>query len=231
MDFARLMKASFSPRLWPTLAKAVLPSVEHKAALKGITPQIVLDVGANRGQFSSFARYLWPDADIFGFEPIPHEAKKYRTVMGDGAKLHECALGSRQTKMQLHLASRADSSSLLPLGEVQKSFFNMDEIGKINVPVVRLDEILSIGNIQAPTLLKIDVQGFELEVLRGAEKLFSEIDWIYVEASFVELYEGQPMFEEISSFVAELGYSFRGQFNVIFTPNGEKIQADCLFAK
>jgi len=231
MNLSKLLRAALKPSYWPVLRHAVLPTIEHKAPLSHVNPATVIDVGANKGQFSAFADHQWPNSQIFGFEPIADQAKKYRRVMGRRAILYEMALGARDDEMSLHLASRADSSSLLPLGNLQKEIFGMKEVGTIKVPVRRLDDILQSSNLAGSALLKIDVQGFELEVLKGSTRLLDMIEWIYVESSFVELYEGQAKYDEISDMLEGLGYRLIGKFNVAKGSDGQNIQADCLFEK
>lgn len=231
MKLAKLFAAAARSAYWPVLAKGVLPTVEHRTPLAGIAPATVIDVGANKGQFSAFASREWPQAAIHAFEPIPDQADRYQAVMNGRATLHRCALAAEAGEMTLHMASRADSSSLLPLSEEQKRLFHMDEVGTITVPVARLDTLLSPTQVRAPALLKIDVQGFEYEVLRGIAGLVPQIRWIYVEASFVELYRGQRLYAEIADLLAELGYRPISRNNLSHDADGREIQADILFER
>ena len=79
----------------------------------------------------------------------------------------------------MHLAPRTDSSSLLALGARQKAIFGMEAFGEVQVPVQRLGACLSTP-LPRPGLLKSDVQGFELEVLKGAIDLLPHVDALYV---------------------------------------------------
>jgi hypothetical protein len=129
----------------------------------------------------------------------------------------------------MHLATRADSSSLLALGTRQKTIFGMAESGALRVPIQRLDACVS-RPLARPSLLKIDVQGFELEVLKGASALLPEIDAIYVEVSYIELYEGQALHGEIERCLEHAGYRPDGRFN-LHRHQGEPVQADRLFRR
>ena len=75
----------------------------------------------------------------------------------------------------------------------------------IVVPKDRLENVLSADDVRRPCLLKIDVQGGELDVLRGIGPFVDVIDYIYLEVSFIELYEGQPLFPEINEFLNSVG--------------------------
>src|SRR3546814_6948519 len=94
--------------------------------------------------------------------------------------------------------------SLLPLGEEQKRGFAMEEVSTLTVPVRRLDAVLDPASLPRPVLLKIDVQGFEYEVLEGLGALRDAIRWIFVEVSFVELYQGQRLSADVETLLQEL---------------------------
>jgi FkbM family methyltransferase len=165
------------------------------------------------------------------FEPLPASFAKLETLMARRASLHQCALGATDTEAEIHIASRADSSSLLPLGEGQSRIFGVESVSTLRVPVYRLDTILSEKNVAAPALLKIDVQGFEYEVLKGMGSLSSLIRCIYLEESFVELYTGQKLFGEIDILLQSLGYKLHSTHNMHHSPDGEEVQADVLYIR
>ncbi|WP_295455556.1 FkbM family methyltransferase [uncultured Thiodictyon sp.] len=216
-------------RYWPALRHGVAATVEHDAALGQDDFATVIDVGANKGQFATYALTRWPRARLICFEPLPQPRAILGCVTQGRAEIHACALGATGTTGQLHLATRADSSSLLPLGTQQKAIFQMDECGTLAVPIERLDACLSVP-LQRPSLLKIDVQGYELEVLRGAAGLLDEIDAIYVEVSYAELYEGQALHDDVATFLTSAGFRDAGHFNEQVY-HGARIQADLLFRR
>ena len=169
----RLKKAWFSvshPRCWNALRLGVFPAIEHRPVLAGLDCDAIVDAGANRGQFSLISRLVKPDLLIIAFEPIPTEAAIFRKALFDeNIQLHQVALGEKVGEAEIHLSRSADSSSLLPIGETQKKLFrDTDEVGRLNIPVKRLDDFQGEWKGHARLLLKIDVQGFELSVLKGA---------------------------------------------------------------
>lgn len=103
------------------------------------------------------------------------------------------------------------------------------EIGTQPVRVARLADRLSEEDIEPRALLKLDVQGFELEALAGCEDLLDRFDWIYAECSFVELYAGQAFADEVISWLRERGFALRGVYNMTYDDSGQAIQADFLF--
>jgi len=229
MNFAKAFSAALNPANWWAMAHGVVPTIEHAPAFVGIEPAMVIDVGANKGQFSSFARARWPQARLLAFEPIPAAARRYRSILGRHGQLFDCAIGAEKGQLDLHLASRADSSSLLSIGDEQKAIFATDEVGTLSVEVRRLDEVLD-GLVISPALLKVDVQGYEFEVLAGLGNLAECVRWIYAETSFVELYTGQKLHDEVVGLLASLGYEQVLEHNLV-TDRGRKVQADILFQK
>jgi FkbM family methyltransferase len=226
----KALSALASPGYWPSLAGGVVPGVEHGAAFIGRDFSTVLDVGANKGQFAMFARYRWPRARLVCFEPLPEPQRRLAKLLGNRAEIHNVALGDYQGNAEMHLASREDSSSLLALGEAQKRLFSMVETRLFSVPVLRLDDLFETGTLSRPILLKIDVQGFEFEVLKGATGLLSEIDEVYVECSSVELYVGQRLAPDVAELLKDFGLTEAGRFNVCRDGDTE-VQSDILFTR
>ena len=132
----------------------------------------------------------------------------------------------------MHVSARDDSSSLLPISSAQtENFPGTESVGMRSVPVGPLTDFLAPSGLGSRNLLKIDVQGFELEVLKSAGSLLSYFDWVYAECSFVPLYEGQALADEVAAFLAERGFRLRGRFNQTSGKDGGPLQADLLFEK
>jgi FkbM family methyltransferase len=227
----KYIAAIATPAFWPSLANGVMPEVEHIPALKHIAPGTLIDVGANKGQFSVAAQYVIPSLRIEAFEPLESESAVYKSVLGPSAKLHSLALGENATEAVFFVASRADSSSLLPPGEGQKAAYGVETKTLIRVPVARLSDVIEPSSLPRPILLKLDVQGGELDVLKGAERVLPDINYIYCEASFVRLYDGQPLVNEIITYLIAHGFALRGVFNQSVTAEFGPTQADFLFER
>ena len=107
-------------------------------------------------------------------------------------------MGLRKTTQTIHISQQDDSSSLLPIGDAQVELFpDTREKETRVVKVLPLDKVIDIQKISQPSLVKIDVQGYELETLKGCSTALSRISYIYVECSFKELYLGQALAHEI----------------------------------
>lgn len=209
--------------------------MEHAAVLRQLGKvRTVVDIGANRGQFALAARKSLPAAQIFSFEPLPAPAAVYRAVFSDDvhATLYETAIGPKSGDGVIHVSGRDDSSSLLPIAATQDGLFpGTAEIGTQIVRVARLDDHLAPAAIDSPALLKLDVQGFELETLRGCEQLLRHFAWVYAECSFVELYAGQALADAVIAWLRERGLMLRGVYNMAYDRRGKAIQADFLFGR
>ena len=212
----------------------VAAGVEHARVLSGLDCRTVVDIGANRGQFALVARQCQPHARVISFEPLPAAAAKFRAVFADDDRvtLHEIAIGPAPGNVTIHVSKRDDSSSLLPITAAQVALFpGTEEAATTIVRVAPLREFVSAADIQAPALLKLDVQGYELEALRGCEDLLDRFAYVYAECSFVELYAGQALADEVISWLRERGFKLHGEHNTVYDRGGRAIQADFLFAR
>jgi len=88
-----------------------------------------------------------------------------------------------------------------------------------------------VEDIQPPAFLKLDVQGFELEALRGCEDLLDRFACVYAECSFVEMYAGQALADEVIAWLRDRGFRLRGVHNMVYDRGGRAIQADFLFTR
>jgi FkbM family methyltransferase len=212
----------------------VAPAIEHVAVLDGVQFDFVVDVGANRGQFSLVCRRLRPGAMIVGFEPLSGPAAVYKAVFADDRRviMHGCALGRKRGKIAMNISARDDSSSLLPITSTQTvNYPGTGTVATRMVAIGPLSDFVQQSDLGARNLMKIDVQGYELEVLKSADALLQCFDWIYVECSYVALYEGQPLAQEIMDYLAGQGFNLCGRFNPSYAKSGELLQGDLLFTR
>jgi len=213
----------------------VAAGVEHARVLRNLGPvAAVVDVGANRGQFALAARHCFPEARIVSFEPLAEPAARWRAVFAgdERAELIEAAVGPEPGDAQIHVSARDDSSSLLPITERQSALFpGTAETGTATIRVIRLSDALPAAGIESPALLKLDVQGFELQALAGCEDVLQRFAWVYVECSFVELYAGQPFVDAVIAWLHARGLRLTGVYNMAYDRTGRAVQADFLFGR
>jgi FkbM family methyltransferase len=179
----------------------------------------VLDVGANLGQYRDFLRReVGFRGKIVSFEPIPAHANALRKRARQDSDwiIEGCALGaSSETAILNVMSSTTFSSFLQPRHSVQRFKESNDVRERIEVPVKTLDELLpaltqSIG-FQSP-YLKLDTQGFDLEVVRGAGQSMQQMRALQTEASVRPIYEGMPNFSTVLQTLEAHGFEPSGIF-------------------
>ncbi len=131
----------------------------------------------------------------------------------------------------MHVSRKSDSSSLLPiLGPYVTAFPGTEEARTTRVEARPLDSLLSHA-VKRPALLKVDVQGGELDVLRGAVSVIGRMDAAFVECSFVEFYGGQALADEVIAAFLGHGMRLAGVYSVVRDSRGRCLQADLLFRR
>jgi len=216
------------------LRYGVAAAIEHRDVLRRIKPDLVVDVGANVGQFSLLVKNECPSAQIIAFEPLNDAAAIYRLLFpGDqNVVLHQAAVGPEKGEAEMHVSNSADSSSLLPISKTQTDLFpGTEEVRRETVAVVPLEYYLTGDYSGQCTLLKIDVQGFELDVLRSVSSLNRFFNWVYVEASFLPFYESQALVHDVVAYMLENGYRLVGCYDPTYSKTGSVLQADFLFMR
>jgi FkbM family methyltransferase len=215
------------------LLHRVAAGVEHEPLLRRLACRTVIDIGANRGQFA-LAAYASGSRVIHSFEPLESAAKSFESVFrhNQHVALHKVAIGPERARSILHVSNREDSSSLLPIGAGQISLFpGTGEVRTASVQIAPLQDFVAIPGIRAPALLKIDVQGYELDALRGCEALLEAFAYVYVECSFVELYGGQALAHQVIDWLQKRNLVLKSIHNCYEDNAGQVIQADFLFGR
>ena len=182
----------------------------------------VIDVGANQGQYRDFLRdHVGFRGTIISFEPIPDlaEALVERARSDEGWRVYPYALGSTAAILPLHISERSGWSSLLekessPRTEVADS---VQVTRSVDVKVAALDQVLSTeepGILETGVYLKIDAQGYDLEVLRGAAQSLPFIPALQSELELVPVYANAPPFLRVIEFLLDEGFEITGVFPV-----------------
>ena len=240
MTIDNFIFAISSPTTWVALLtwpKFSVTSCRMVSSLlhQNIVPKTILDVGANVGQFAVACTKIFPGVVVHSFEPLPHcvEELKGNVARLPGVRVYAVALGEREGEATMHVNSHSHSSSILGLGERhRKAFPDAREVQTIKVPVSTLDRELKSVPLEDPILLKLDVQGYEVQVLEGAAETLKKVDYVLLEASFRPLYEGEKTFLDIARMMEARGFEFLRPVAWLSDPhNGEVLQMDALFAK
>ena len=204
--------------------------------LKSHHVDVVLDIGANSGQYATGLRTRAFKGRIVSFEPLPGpfsllESKASADPLWD---CQRCALGNADGTISINVAGNAGlSSSVLPmLKSHQDAYPPANYIGTEEVPIHRLDSVAP--EILRPTdvaFLKMDVQGFEKQVLAGGESTVNDrCVGMQLELSFLPLYEGDMLIREALDLIYSLGFTMTGLLpGFMDARNGRMLQADGIF--
>lgn len=198
---------------------------------------LVLDVGANRGQYvSMLRRRVGYRGKVISFEPVSsiHE-HLLRKLGGDrNWSLQTCALGSEETEQPINVMELdVFSSFLTPAGELPDRFRIENKVQRTEtVPVRTLTSFFERGLIPADKniFLKMDTQGFDFEVMKGASEYLHRIRAVQTELSFHELYRNMPSWQEVTSFLYGAGFILAGLYEVC-SENTRLLEADGIFVR
>lgn len=197
---------------------------------------LVLDVGANSGQYVSSLRKQGYSGKILSFEPLAEEfAQLSKNASQDpNWDCKQMALGSYNGLCEMNRAGNSYSSSILPM--LDRHVSNAPDsayVGKETASIARLDSLgqETIGE-KDRIYLKIDTQGYELEVLKGAERMLHKVEAIELELSVVPLYDRQVLYKQLIQYLKIIGFDLvwmeRGFSD---QTTGEVLQFDGIFLR
>jgi FkbM family methyltransferase len=192
----------------------------------------VLDVGANEGQWARRIRADGYSGELFSFEPILAAYTKLRRAasVDPNWQVIRTALSDQTGCATLNISANSYSSSLLPISAIHTSA--APDARYIGTETVETSTLDALELRPAPTFLKIDVQGYEPQVLRGGEKLLEHVIALEIEMSLVPLYERQVLAPELCEFLRRRGFipvAFQTAF--AHPETGEILALDGLFAR
>lgn len=227
--FLKVIFCIINPQYLKLYLHGVSPVFELNPLVRRINKiKTVIDVGSNKGQFISLIKNRFPEAKLFSFEPLKHEFELQKHIFKKNKiTFFNVAVGEKKQSKQFYITNRRDSSSLLKPFDKRK-IYKIKKI--ISVEVNRLDALLKDCILQKKILLKIDVQGNELNVLKGLGKLINYVDYIILENSFKSIYKNQPKKKRVENFLLNNKFKILHKCNI--TKFKSKLfQEDVLYIK
>lgn len=230
MTLGRLVKGMV-PSRWKEEIKNYfgVPSVGMSLRLlraNGFHPTVVIDVGAYRGDWAKLCNEIWPDASILMIEANPERAQQLQQMKArfPGTTAEQALLGGAP-QPAVPFYEQESASSVLPEAAKEQQF-------SFSLPMRTLDEVTSTTRFQTPDLLKLDVQGYELEVLKGGERTLKSAEAVLLEVNFIEIYQGAPLLRDVVNHLGNAGFRAYDVANLYRRPLDKSLwQADMVFLR
>jgi FkbM family methyltransferase len=202
--------------------------------LKHFNIQTVLDIGANTGQFAYYTRHLGYRNEIISFEPLSSAYSILSKFAEKDKKwqIRNCAIGDSDGQVEINVSLNSQSSSILDMmPDHLKSAPDSVYEGKEMVDIHKLDTILDDYRLELDqTLLKIDTQGFEKNVIEGARNSLKTMKGLQLELSLVELYKGEALITEMLNIIKDLGFTIHSLEPGFYDrKTGQLLQVDGVF--
>ncbi len=199
---------------------------------------LIIDVGANRGQFGQECRQFGYSGQILSYEPLKsaYSLLQNRSKSDSKWECYNLALGDENTSELINISRNHASSSILDMTfDHVRNAPNSVYVAKEEIIIKRLDDVWDnhVLNVSPKNiLLKIDTQGYEDQVMKGAVKSIEYIDSVILEMSFEELYDGQVLFDQHVKDMNELGFIlYNIDPGLVDHHSGRLLQIDALFVR
>lgn len=176
-------------------------SIENLKKL-GFQPRTILDVGAFKGEWTKRVKEIYPDASFLLVEAQPERAEEISTLVKDSPNLYfeNSLVGAKSDDEVIFNVLKTGSS-------VFKQLHKTKTPGKtVTLTTKTLDTLVERNGLKGGYFIKLDVQGYELEVLKGAASVLKETEVVLMEASLLNYNEGAPLLHEVIAFMRDLKF-------------------------
>ena len=211
---------------------------EHVAAILDLyRVNLVIDVGANRGQYARRLRRAGYRGRIASFEPVPEVFERLREAAAGDPRwsVHPYALGSEDTQASMHVVPGTLSSVLAPSDFGAERYAQLREPAAQPIQVRRLDGVLDelTAGLEDPRIyLKLDTQGYDVEVFRGAGTRVAEFVGMQSEVALMRIYEGMPRLPEALALYESSGFEVTALYPVSReSATARVLEFDCVMVR
>ncbi len=194
---------------------------------RGYAPKVVLDIGSAKGYWSLRAGSRWKQAHFYMIDPLSESESSLQQIVQRDPRFHYLltAVGETRGEITMNMTPDCDGSSAL-------DYPGADPSRQRRIPVESIDNLLTEGKIAPPDLVKIDVQGFEMHVLRGGAKMFDTANAFIIETNFYRFMPECPLAHEIIAHMTQNGYRMFDLAGSLRRPHQNDLaQIDIVFAR
>ena len=189
----------------------------------------IFDIGAAKGETIVELKSIFPGSIIHSFEPSPstfESLEEYASGIKN-VSVWNCGIGDKVCEMDLHENSDLGMNSFKELGSAGWGVTKKNTKVKVNT----IDQFCTDNNIALIDLLKIDTQGFELNVLKGAEQTLNlkNISFIYLEVNYLPIYKDIPSISELYDYLTKKDFILMSIYPSNYVNNFISTYSDCLF--
>jgi FkbM family methyltransferase len=215
---------------WQLKNKYAIPSMEWSLLnmkRNGFAPISIVDIGAYEGSWTKMIKQIFPQAAVLMLEAQKNKAEALKAICQKYSPTVQVDIGliGPENKAETAFFENETVSSALPEHYATAA-------KKVFVPMHTLDTILEKQDFPAPTLIKLDVQGYELEVLKGAQKALSTVEAVLMEVSLIDINKGAPLFHEVIAFMHANGFITYDICSFVRRPLDKALwQVDVIFVK
>ena len=236
LEFYKLYKFADVPLIHFFRKSRSLASLKILHGVKRINEDfaVIIDVGANQGQFSIASNFFFPKARIFAFEPSRKAFEQLLDNTKDkrNIEVFQLGLGEKVGKVSFFENEYSLASSPLEMSNYQKS--KIPETSNAFITEIDMDTLDNfskkhVNSLNGKLLLKLDVQGYEKNVLDGAKSFLNKVDYLLFETSFVELYKEELLFAEMHCFLTSKGFDLVQPLAIFESFDLEILQMDVIY--
>jgi len=200
-------------------------------AQRGIVLRTVVDGGAFVGEWTKLCKSVFPDVEVLMVEPQPRHAEALRQLSGSfgpTVRFQSRLIGAQKRDavdfVVLDDPGGGTGSSVLPESS------NIPR-HTIRLPMTTLDDLIAETHFPSPDLIKLDLQGYELEVLRGASAAVKAASFVLLEVSTWRYNAGAPLLHDVVAWMAEAGFVSYDLLGIHRRPDGVLLHLDILFVR
>tara|TARA_A100001011_G_scaffold332161_1_gene359064 strand:+ start:107 stop:835 length:729 start_codon:yes stop_codon:yes gene_type:complete len=209
----------------------IAANIELENLIKDLDIKIIIDAGSNKGQFILLTENFFNCNEIYSFEPIKEIFEKQKKFFNYKKNIffYNFALGDKNEYRIFNITKRNDSSSFLKINDSIKKHPDYLIKEKRKIEIKKLDDVMKNKIINKTAILKIDVQGFELEVLKGAIETIQKVKYILVEVSKYEIYKNQSLSNNVIDFLKKNNFFLLKKNETSIIKKTNFTQEDILF--